>query len=61
MLQPMHLTTLMTAETWDGKEVPDELIERFAKTAKISNDYFNYFRGISEKGEVIDLYNIRYE
>lgn len=51
----------MRAETWCGVEASNELIEQFAKTAKISNDYFNYFRGISEKGEVIDLYNIRYE
>lgn len=45
-----------------GKEnCPNEVLERFAKTAKImDSSTFNFFRGEFENREVIDLYNIQY-
>ena len=46
----------------DGKEnCPVEVLEQFAKTAEIMDaSSFNFFRGISEKREMIDLYDIQY-
>lgn len=38
-----------------------EFILQFAKTAPLMDStHFNFFRGIEESGEIIDLYNIRY-
>ena len=40
---------------------PDEVLEQFAKTAEIMDaSEFNFFRGVSEKREMIDLYDIQY-
>ena len=46
----------------DGKEnCPVEVLEQFAKTAEIMDaSSFNFFRGVSEKREIIDLYDIHY-
>lgn len=46
----------------DGKEnCPIEVLEQFAKTAKIMDaSSFNFFRGTSENREIIDLYDIKY-
>ena len=46
----------------DGKEnCPVEAFEQFAKTAEIMDaSSFNFFRGVSEKREMIDLYDIQY-
>ena len=46
----------------DGKEnCPVEVFEQFAKTAEIMDaSSFNFFRGVSEKREMIDLYDIQY-
>lgn len=46
----------------DGKEnCPIEVLEQFAKTAKIMDaSSFNFFRGASENREIIDLYDIKY-
>ena len=46
----------------DGKEnCPVEVLEQFAKTAEIMDaSSFNFFRGVSEKREIIDLYDIQY-
>ena len=46
----------------DGKEnCPVEVLEQFAKTAEIMDaSSFNFFRGVSEKREMIDLYDIQY-
>ena len=47
---------------YDGKEnCPVEVFEQFAKTAEIMDaSSFNFFRGVSEKREMIDLYDIQY-
>ena len=40
---------------------PDDILEQFAKTAEIMDaSEFNFFRGITEKREMIDLYDIQY-
>ena len=40
---------------------PDEVLKQFAKTAEIMDaSSFNFFRGVSEKREIIDLYDIQY-
>lgn len=40
---------------------PDEVLKQFAKTAEIMDaSSFNFFRGVSEKREMIDLYDIQY-
>ena len=46
----------------DGKEnCPVEVLEQFTKTAEIMDaSSFNFFRGVSEKREIIDLYDIQY-
>ena len=46
----------------DGKEnCPVEVFEQFAKTAEVMDaSSFNFFRGVSEKREIIDLYDIQY-
>ena len=46
----------------DGKEnCPVEVLEQFAETAEIMDaSSFNFFRGVSEKREIIDLYDIQY-
>ena len=42
---------------WCGEEILDQ----FAKTAPLMNSsWFNFFRGITEKNTMIDLYNIEY-
>lgn len=45
-----------------GREnCPDEVLKQFAKTAEIMDaSSFNFFRGVSEKREIIDLYDIHY-
>lgn len=42
-------------------EVSDEKLNRFAQTAPIEIEEFNYFRGVAENREFIDLYNIIYD
>ncbi len=43
------------------EECSDEILEQFAKTAPLmSSEWFNFFRGTTEKRMVIDLYNIEY-
>ena len=43
------------------EECSDELIEQFAKTSPlIDSTEFNFFRGVTEKRTMIDLYNIKY-
>ena len=42
-------------------QVSEEELEQFARTASIEVDSLNYFRGISAKNEMIDLYNINYK
>ena len=66
------LIEIMSKITWcdikanhygnDGKEnCPVEVLEQFAKTAEIMDaSSFNFFRGVSEKREIIDLYDIQY-
>lgn len=45
----------------NGKEnCPNEVLERFAKTAEIMQTCFNFFRGMNDDGTVIDLYDIEY-
>ena len=40
---------------------PDEVLKQFAKTAEIMDtSEFNFFRGVTEKREIIDLYDIQY-
>lgn len=41
---------------------PEAVLAQFAKTAPIIHStFFNFFRGITEKNEMIDLYNINYK
>jgi hypothetical protein len=42
------------------KPISSEEFERFLKTAPLSVSDFNFFRGETEKREMIDLYNIKY-
>lgn len=43
------------------EECSDEIIELFAKTAPLMDSTdFNFFRGVTEKRTMIDLYNIEY-
>lgn len=45
----------------DKENCPDNILEQFAKTAEIMDaSEFNFFRGVSEKREIIDLYDIEY-
>ena len=46
----------------DGKEnCPVEVLEQFAKTAEIMDaSEFNFFRGVTKKRTMIDLYDIQY-
>ena len=46
----------------DGREnCPDEVLKQFAKTAEIMDaSEFNFFRGVTEKRTMIDLYDIQY-
>ncbi|MCR5669633.1 MAG: hypothetical protein K6G10_01385 [Butyrivibrio sp.] len=39
---------------WDRAFTPERL-ERFAKTAPLSTQQFNYFRGVDEKRRIIDI------
>ena len=40
---------------------PDEVLKQFAKTAEIMDaSEFNFFRGVTEKRTMIDLYDIQY-
>ncbi|MBP1549424.1 MAG: hypothetical protein J6A05_05410 [Oscillospiraceae bacterium] len=41
-------------------EASNEIMHRFAETANICVDDFNYFRGIDKNNCIIDLYNIKY-
>ena len=42
-------------------QVPKEILEQFAKPAPLMDSTnFNFFRGITEKRTMIDLYNIKY-
>lgn len=54
----------LEADQWEhGKLKPCNrgFILQFAKTAPLMDStHFNFFRGVEESGEVIDLYNIRY-
>ena len=45
-----------------GREnCPDEVLKQFAKTAEIMDaSEFNFFRGITDRREIIDLYDIQY-
>ena len=45
-----------------GREnCPDEVLKQFAKTAEIIDaSEFNFFRGVTEKRTMIDLYDIQY-
>lgn len=43
------------------KPVTDKELAMFAGTAPIYVDEFNYFRGIDESDEMIDLYNVVYK
>jgi len=38
----------------------EEILKQFAKTTELNSQEFNYFRGIYENKEIIDLYNISY-
>ena len=63
---------IITKITWCGMKAnyygdgnkencPDGILEQFAKTAEIMDaSEFNFFRGITEKREMIDLYDIQY-
>lgn len=43
------------------EECSNKILEQFAKTAPLmSSEWFNFFRGITEKRTMIDLYNIEY-
>ena len=43
------------------EECSEEILEQFAKTAPLmSSECFDFFRGITEKNTMIDLYNIEY-
>lgn len=42
------------------KPISKEEFERFVETAPLEVNDFNFFRGVTEKREMIDLYNIRY-
>lgn len=43
------------------EECSDELIKQFAKTSPLMDSTeFNFFRGVTEKRTMIDLYNIEY-
>lgn len=46
----------------NGKEnCPDNVLEQFAKTAEIMDaSEFNFFRGLTEKRTMIDLYDVQY-
>ena len=46
----------------DGREnCPTEVLEQFAKTAEIMDtSEFNFFRGLTEKRTMIDLYDVQY-
>ena len=46
----------------NGKEnCPDDILEQFAKTAEIMDaSEFNFFRGLTEKRTMIDLYDVQY-
>ena len=46
----------------DGKEsCPDEVLKQFADTAEImDSSEFNFFRGMTDKRTMIDLYDIQY-
>lgn len=46
----------------NGKEnCPDDVLEQFAKTAEIMDaSEFNFFRGRTEKKNMIDLYDVQY-
>lgn len=42
-------------------KVSDETLHQFAQTAPIEVEAYNYFRGVADNKEMIDLYNIRYD
>lgn len=45
----------------DKENCPDNVLEQFAKTAEIIDaSEFNFFRGITERRTIIDLYDIQY-
>ena len=51
----------MTAEHYDGEAVSDEEMNQFAATAQFERSSgFNFFRGITAKNTMIDLYNVKY-
>lgn len=43
------------------KQVSEERLSVFARTAELKVDRFNYFRGIDDTRHMIDLYNIVYK
>ena len=44
-----------------GENCPTEVLEQFAKTAEIMDtSEFNFFRGLTEKRTMIDLYDVQY-
>lgn len=45
----------------DKESCPDSILEQFAKTAEIMDaSEFNFFRGMTEKRNMIDLYDVQY-
>lgn len=42
-------------------EVSDETLHQFAQTTPIEVKSYNYFRGVTDNREMIDLYNISYD
>lgn len=54
----------ITADHYGENELEkcsDEIIERFAMTANLEDSSsFNFFRGVTEKRTMIDLYNVKY-
>ena len=54
----------MKANYWGENEKEDrpiEVLKRFAKTAEIvDSSELNFFRGVTEKRMMIDLYDIQY-
>ena len=43
------------------KKVDEHRMKVFAETAELCVDGFNYFRGIAERNEVFDVYNVVYK
>lgn len=63
-LQAIAENGILSMDRWEHGGLTacsKEFILQFAKTAPLMDStHFNFFRGIEESGEIIDLYNIRY-